>query len=312
MTQSDINKNQPSGTHFKVSQFLQVPIGLGGVAITYNVPGLKAGTTLKMTASVLSWIYQGKITSWNSAKIKALNPKVRLPASKIVPVARADSSGTTYIFTDFLHVAAPLVWKTVASKTALTLPPGGIAGPGNAGVAADVQNTPNSIGYVEYSYLLLNPNLLRGVAAIINKSRDAVKPSPAGIALAAASRPKVSATAFSIVYAPGKKTYPIAGYTWAIIFKVNQTSDHEGTLLVKYLDWLSHSGAVNGTVAGQDVARLQAYVPLPAAIQRLARCHVAQMQGLAWPDVAYHQWRLSLRATERSQGAGGGDHPFTR
>ncbi len=279
LSQSDINKNEPSGSHYTVSQFLQVPIGLGGVAITYNVPGLKAGTTLKMTASVLSWIYQGKITSWNSAKIKALNPKVHLPASKIVAVARADSSGTTYIFTDFLHVAAPLVWKTVPSKTALTLPPGGIAGAGNAGVAADVQNTPNSIGYVEYSYLLLNPNLLRGVAAIINKSRDAVKPSPAGIALAAAARPKVSATAFSIVYEPGKKTYPIAGYTWAIIFKVNQTSDHEGTLLVKYLDWLSHSGAVNGTVAGQDVAKLQAYVPLPAAIQRLARATLLRCKG---------------------------------
>jgi phosphate transport system substrate-binding protein len=279
LAQSDIAKDEPAGANYTVSQFLQVPIGLGGVAITYNVPGLKAGTTLKMTASVLSWIYQGKIKSWNSAKIKALNPKIHLPASKIVVVARGDSSGTTYIFTNFLHVAAPLVWKTIPSKSALTLPPGGIAGTGNAGVAADVQNTPNSIGYVEYSYLLLNPNLLRGVAAIINKSRDAVQPSPAGIALAAAARPKVSASSFSIVYEPGKKTYPIAGYTWAIIFKVNQTNDQEGTLLVKYLDWLSHSGAVNGTQAGQDVAKLQGYVPLPANIQLLARATLLKCVG---------------------------------
>jgi phosphate transport system substrate-binding protein len=279
LAQSDINKDEPSGSHFTVGQFLQIPIGLGGVAIPYNVPGLKAGTTLTMTASLLGWIYEGKITRWNSSKIKALNPKIKLPNAKIVVVARGDSSGTTYIFTNFLHVAAPNVWKTSPSKTALTLPNGGIAGAGNAGVAADVQNTKNSIGYVEYSYLLLNPSLLRGVAAIINKSRKAVLPSIAGIALAAAARPKVSSTAFSIVYEPGLKSYPIAGYTWAIIFKSNRTNDHEGTLLVKYLDWLSHSGAVNGTVAGQEVAALQGYVPLPAKIQVLARTTLLKCHG---------------------------------
>ena len=256
MSQADINSKQPYGADYTLSQFLQVPIGLGGVAIPYNVPGLTA-KTLTLTAAVLANIYLGNIKYWDSAAIKALNPKVNLPHKEIVVVARADSSGTTYIFTDFLRRAAKTVWPTLPSKTPLTLPTGGIAGSGNAGVAADIENTPNSIGYVEYSYVLLNPSLLKGVAAIVNKAGVAVLPSKAGIAAAAAAKPDVTATNFSIVWQAGKTTYPIAGYTWAVIWKHNQTLDIEGTLLVKYLDWLSHSGAVDGTTAGQDVAALQ-------------------------------------------------------
>ncbi len=270
MAQSDINKDEPTGTDYTTADFLQIPIGLGGVAIPFNVPGLSV-KKLVLTASVLANIYLGKITQWNSGAIQALNPKVKLPKTRIIVVARGDSSGTTYIFTNFLHAAAPTVWTTGPAKTALTLPPDGIAGSGNAGVASDIENTPNSIGYVEYSYVLLNPSLLKGVAAIVNKSGDAVTPSIAGISLAAAARPKISATGFSIVFQWGAKTYPIVGYTWAVIWKAQQTSLAEGTLLVKYLDWLSHSGAVDGTTAGQDVAALQGYVPLPANIQALAR-----------------------------------------
>ncbi|MGA2528268.1 MAG: phosphate ABC transporter substrate-binding protein PstS [Acidimicrobiales bacterium] len=275
MLQRDINKNQPSGANYTLSDFLQIPIGLGGVAIAFNVPSLKV-KTLNLTAAVLANIYLGKISYWNAYSIQVLNKKVKLPHSKIIVVARGDSSGTTYIYTNFLHAAAPSVWTTLASKTPLALPTDGIAGNGNAGVASDIENTPNSIGYVEYSYLLLNPGLLKGVAAVINKAGNAIQPTTAGIALAAASKPKISSTAFSIVWAPGQKTYPIAGYTWAVIWKNQTTSLAEGTLLVKYLDWLSHSGAADGVTAGQDVAALQGYVPLPANVQALARTTLLQ------------------------------------
>ena len=278
MSQADINSKQPYGADYTVSQFLHVPIALGGVAIPYNVPGLTAKTPLTLTAAVLANIYLGNIKWWNSAAIKALNPKVNLPHKQIVVVARADSSGTTYIFTDFLRRGATSVWPTLPSKTPLTLPAGGVAGSGNAGVAADIEDTPNSIGYVEYSYVLLNPTLLKGVASIVNRAGVAVVPSSAGIAAAAAAKPGITATNFSIVWQPGKTTYPIAGYTWAIIWKHNQTLDAEGTLLVKYLDWLSHSG-VDGMTAGQDVAALQGYVPLPANIQALARATLLQVTG---------------------------------
>ena len=275
MAQSDINKDQPSGDSYTLSQFLQVPIGLGGVAIAYNLPSLGKKSNLVLTAAVLADIYQGKISYWNAYSIQVLNKKVKLPHTRIVVVARGDSSGTTYIFTNFLHAAVPSIWTTIPAKTALTLPPGGEAGSGNPGVASDIENTPNAIGYVEYSYLLLNPSLLRGVAAIVNKSGKAVLPSPAGVALAAAARPNVSATGFSIVNQWGAKVYPIAGYTWAVIWK-SQTNQAQGTLTVKYLDWLSHSGGANHSEAGQDVAALQGYVPLPANIQQLARTTLLQ------------------------------------
>jgi phosphate transport system substrate-binding protein len=279
MSQGDISKNEPSGDKYTPADFLQVPIALGGVAVPYNVPGLKAKTTLTLTAKVLAEIYMGDVKWWNSDAIKALNPKVNLPHNKIVVVARGDSSGTTYIFTNFLNAAVPTLWTTKPSKTALTLPSGGIAGSGNAGVAAVIESTPNSIGYVEYSYVLLNPGLLKGVAAIVNREGEALTPSAAGIAAAAATKPDVTATNFAIVWMPRKAAYPIAGYTWAVVWKKTQTKDTEGTLLVKYLDWLSHSGAVNGTTAGQDVAALQGYVPLPANIQALARATLLGVVG---------------------------------
>jgi phosphate transport system substrate-binding protein len=279
MTQADINKNEPSGAKLMLSQFLQAPIGLGGVAIPYNIPNLKPKTSLVFTAALLAKIYEGKIAMWNNAAIRHLNPKANLPAKKIIVVARGDSSGTTYIFTNFLRAAAPTAWTTAPAKSALTLPTGGIAGNGNAGVAADIESTPYTIGYVEYSYLLLNPSLLRGVGAIVNKAGTALVPTLAGIAAAAAKKTGISAAHFSIVWQPGAKSYPIAGYTWAIVWKTNQTSDHEGTLLVKYLDWLSHSGVANGVTAGQDIAALQGYVPLPANIQSLARATLLQVKG---------------------------------
>jgi len=279
MSQTDIYQKEPSGFNIRASAFLEVPIALGGVAIPYNISGLNSKTPLTFTASVLAGIYEGHITNWNSSAIQGLNPKVKLPDSKIVVVARADSSGTTYIFTNFLRSAAPKVWTTQPSKTPLTLPTGGVAGSGNAGVAADIENTPNSVGYVEYSYVLLNPSLLKGVAAIVNKAGKALTPSLAGIAAAAAAKPNVTAANFSIDWQAGPTAYPIAGYTWAVIWRGNQTSDAQGTLLVKYLDWLSHSGAVDGTTAGQDVAALQGYVPLPANIQALARATLLKVTG---------------------------------
>ncbi len=278
MAQADINKDEPAGTDYTTADFLQIPIGLGGVALPFNVPGLKV-KSLVFNATVLANIYLGKVFYWNSAAIQGLNPKVKLPHERIIVVARGDSSGTTYIFTNFLHAAAPSVWTTGPAKTPLSLPTDGIAGSGNAGVASDIENTPYSLGYVEYSYLLLNPSLIKGVGAIVNRSGNAVLPTLQGVSLAAAARPKISPTGFSIVYQWGAKVYPIAGYTWAVIWKSNQTTDAEGTLLVKYLDWLSHSGAVDGTTAGQDVAALQGYVPLPANIQALARSTLLQCRG---------------------------------
>jgi len=274
MQASDLATNHVSAP---LSSFLQIPIGLGGEAISYNIPKFPSKTHIKLNAAVLAGIYKGTITTWNNSAIAALNKGVKLPNHKIVVVARADKSGTTYIYTDFLHTAAPSVWTTAPSKNPPTLPSGGLAGSGNPGVAADIASTQYSIGYVEYSYVLLNPKLANGVAAILNKNKVYVLPTTAGIQADASLKPTISATNFSIVYQTGAKSYPIAGYTWAIVWK-KQTNDATGTLLVKYLDWLSHTGTTSSP-AGQHFAAEQGYVALPTNIQALARTTLLQVRG---------------------------------
>ena len=249
LAQTDINSDEPAGKSYTIGQFAQVPIGLGGVAIDYNLPGFKSNVHLELTAAIIAGIYKGTITKWNAPQIANLNKAVlkkakkKLPAQPIKYVARSDKSGTTYIFTNFLGTAAPTVWTTAPSKSPLTLGSGDLGGSGNPGVAAAIEGNAYTIGYVEYSYNLLNPSLKSGVAAILNKSHKYVVPTPAGVSADAAKKPNISPLSladYSIVFQAGATSYPISGYTWAVVFK-QQTSVSKGTLLVKYLDWLSHS-----------------------------------------------------------------------
>jgi len=294
MSQTDINSNEPSGKHYTVGQFQQIPIGLGGIAISYNLPGFTNKIHLRFNATILAKIYQGKILKWNDPAIKALNKTyaAKLPNHAIDYVARADKSGSTYIFTNFLGVAAPALWTTAPSKAPLTLQNSGdLAGTGNPGMAADIAHNQFTIGYVEYSYVLLNPALANGVAAILNKSGVYTLPSIPTVAADAAAKPNVSPASlatYSIVFEPTKggrtakvQAYPIAGYTWAIVWQ-HQTDANKGTLLVKYLDWLSHSWPpIAHQIAGQNIAGQQGYVPLPANIQHLARFSLLAVRGPA-------------------------------
>lgn len=288
LAQSDIVADEPSGKSYSISQFSQVPVGLGGEAIDYNLPGFKASVHLKLTAAIIAGIYKGTITTWNNPAIANLNKAVlkaakkKLPAQPIKYVARTDKSGTTYIFTNWLGTAAPSVWTTAPSKNPLTLGTGDLGGNGNQGVAAAIQGNPYSIGYVELSYNLLNKSLQKGVAEIQNASHKYVLPTPSGVAADAAKKPNVNASSlanYSIVDLPGATSYPISGYTWAVVF-TQQPSLASGTLLVKYLDWLAHSfPAALHRVAGQNVAGEQGYVPLPSNIQHLARTTLLGVKG---------------------------------
>lgn len=282
-----------------LASFEQVPIALGGVAIVYNVPGLKTG--LKLNGAVLANIYHGKITTWNNAAIHALNPGVTLPNHVIHPIFREDSSGTSYIFTNFLSTSTGSTpptgstsstptgsggrgaWPFHPSKNELNTYSGvknGYAFPHNGGVASGIASTSYSIGYVEYSYVLLNPKLKNGVASILNGDGKFLQPTPAGITADAALFPGVNATNFSIVFGKSATAYPICGYTWALVWKVQSKADTDlpngtiasqtGTLLVKYLDWLSHSGTTATGKAGQDFAADDGYVAMPTNVQALA------------------------------------------
>jgi phosphate transport system substrate-binding protein len=233
---------------------LQVPITIGGVSVAYNIPGVKTG--LHLSGRVLAQIYLGTITKWNDHAIKALNPKVKLPATQIVAVHRSDSSGTSYAFTDYLaQVSAQ--WRGIVGVGKLPAWPTGLGGNGNAGVAQLVQSTPNAIGYVELAYVLQNH---MKQAAILNRARQFEAPSVKTVAAAAAHLPHVSATDFSIVNAPGKNAYPIATYTWVLLFQ-HPSDKAAGKALKSLFTWTATTG--QKYAAGLD------YVTLPKNIQKL-------------------------------------------
>ncbi|MGO8687320.1 MAG: phosphate ABC transporter substrate-binding protein PstS [Candidatus Dormibacteria bacterium] len=243
---------------------LQIPIALGGEAISYNLYGVKTG--LHMTGPVLAQIYMGQITNWDDPALKALNPGVTLPNQAITVVHRSDGSGTTYIFTNYLSVVSP-AWAAGPGTGKSVNWPVGVGGAQNAGVAGEVAEVPGSIGYVELAYALQNNFTY---CEMQNAAGDYVSPSLATVAADAAQKPDVTSTDFPIVNEPGAQSYPISGYSWVMVY-VNQTNLQTGETLAKMLDWLSH--------AGQQYAKALAYVPLPANIQDLARTTILMMKG---------------------------------
>ena len=245
---------------------VQIPTTLGGVAVSYNLPGLTKPVNLD--AATLAGIFTGTITKWNAAEIKALNPGVTLPSNTIVPEVRADSSGTTYIFSDYLTKAAGTGWALGTSKT-IAWPSSAVQSPKNSGVAASIKATPYSIGYIELAYAIQNKFQY---AAIKNAVGNMVVPSQATVAADAAQKTSVSATDFSIVNEPGANSYPISGYSWAMLLQ-KQTNATTGAQIVKVLDWTTHTGG------GQNQATSIGYVVLPPAIQNQIRTLLLTVTG---------------------------------
>ena len=292
MTASDIAAKSYT-TKGTLADYVQVPVALGGVAIAFHntaITGNKlyAKNHFNVTSEIIAKIYTSTtatptITKWNDPLICAANPKwtvtvkgkksCALPNTNIIVNGRSDSSGTTYIFTDYLHNAQPTIFTASASKSSLVNGSNGfVAGSGNQGVATNIENTANSIGYVEYSYVLLNKSL--DSAFVVNKSGTAVDVNAASIAAAAATKPAVSSTDFSIVNPLGKTVYPISGYSWVMLRKVQDaaaTSLAQAELTVKLVDWLAHNAPGTGVTLGQDVAASQGYVPLPSQAQTVTR-----------------------------------------
>jgi phosphate transport system substrate-binding protein len=245
---------------------IQIPDILGGVSISYNLPGVTK--RIKLDAATLAGIFDGTIKTWNASQITALNPGVTLPSNAIVPEVRADSSGTTYIFTNYLAVAAPSVWTLGTNKT-IAWPSVAVQTPKNSGVASSIKSTPYSIGYVELAYALQNNFTF---AAIKNAAGVYVVPSQASVAADADQRLNVTPTDFSIVNEPGAASYPIAGYSWAILLQ-KQTSATTGAQVVKVLDWTTHTGG------GQDQAAGLGYVALPPGLQNSNRTTLLTVTG---------------------------------
>jgi phosphate transport system substrate-binding protein len=243
----------------------QVPVALGGEGVVYNL-SLPAGARLHLTGPVLAGIFLGQITRWNDPAVTALNPGITLPPAPITVVHRSDGSGTTYIFSDYLSRVDPSWAAKVGTGTTLNWPAGEGA-EGNGGVATAVYRTPFSIGYVEQSY---SQGLLLPYAALRNQAGNYVIPAASTVAADAAQKPDITPTDFSIVDQPGPASYPISGYSWALVY-THQADQATGQTLVTMLDWLTHDG--------QAYAAVNGYVPLPPQIRQLARTTLEQVTG---------------------------------
>lgn len=244
-----------TGKDQEESGLIMIPTVAGAVAIIYNLPEIGKG--LRLTRELIVDIYLGKVKKWNDLKIVAVNKDLKLPDLPIVAVRRSDASGTTAIFTEFLSKVSQ-EWKgKVGAGTSVNWPVG-IGARGNAGVAGYVQNTVGAIGYVELAYAEQN-NL--PYAQIRNKLNNYVYPSINAVK-SAASLYKIPDDFFVyIVDAPGRESYPIAGYTYIVIRK-EQKDLEKAKALISFIKWAYEKG--------DKSAEELLYVPLPDKVKREA------------------------------------------
>ena len=247
------------------SGILHFPTVLGAVVPTYNIPGVTA--TLNFTPEALAGIYLGKVTKWNDPLIADANKGVNLPANDILVVHRAESSGTTYVWTDYLSKVSE-EWKTKVGKATAVKWPVGLGGQGNEGVTGTVKNTPNSIGYVELIYAESNKIPYGNVK---NAAGLFVKASLAGVTAAAAGAAKEMPDDFrvSITNAPGKDAYPISSFTWLLIpSKFTDASKRDA--LKGFVTWM--------LADGQNYAESLSYAKLPKEVVAKEKKALANIQ----------------------------------
>jgi phosphate transport system substrate-binding protein len=242
---------------------LQFPTVIGGVVPVVNIKDIAAGQ-LKLNGQVLGDIYLGKITRWNDAALKALNPALPLPDAAIAPVRRADGSGTSFIFTNYLSKVNP-EWKAKVGEGAAVNWPTGAGGKGNEGVAAFVNRLPNSIGYVEYAYVKQNK---MAYAQLQNAAGNFVSPDDTAFKAAAAGAQWSKSFYQILTNQPGAQSWPITGATFILMHKV-QDKPAEAAAALKFFEWAYK----NGDKTADDLD----YVPMPAAVK-------AQIER-AWGDI---------------------------
>ena len=243
---------------------MQFPAVIGGEVIVFNLPGISSGQ-IKLTGAVLADIYLGKIVKWNDKALADLNPGVPLPDQAIAVVRRADGSGTTFIFTNYLSKVSE-EWKTKVGEGTAVQWPVGLGGKGNEGVSAFVQRIPGAIGYVEFVYAKQNKltyTLLQNAAGNYPQPDDTTFKSAA----AAADWTK-SAFYAIITNQPEKDAWPISGATFIILQKV-QDKPEQGAEVLKFFDWAYKNGA--------SMATEMDYVPMPDKVVKLVRT--------AWGDI---------------------------
>jgi phosphate transport system substrate-binding protein len=246
------------------SGLVQFPAIIGGVVPILNVDGIKPGQ-LKLTGDVLAQMFMGYIVNWNDKQIAALNPGVKLPDANITVVHRADGSGTTAIFTDYLAKVNANWKKEVGAGSAVKWPAASsIGGKGNEGVAANVSRVKNSIGYVEYAYAKKNNTAYFN---LVNQAGQTVKPEDDSFAAAAAGTDwsKVPGMGTFITNAPGAKSWPITGASFILMYKQPANKANSAEVL-KFFDFAFKEG--------KKMAADLDYVPMPDATTDFIRKNV--------------------------------------
>ncbi|MCF8156101.1 MAG: phosphate ABC transporter substrate-binding protein PstS [Rhodoferax sp.] len=231
---------------------MQFPTVMGGVVPVINVKGIEPGQ-LKLTGTVLADIFLGKISRWNDPALKALNPTLPLPDAAIAQVRRADGSGTTFIFTNYLSKISA-EWKSKVGEGTAVNWPVGAGGKGNEGVAAFVGRLPNSMGYVEYSYVKQNKMTY---AVMQNSAGSFIKPEDDSFKAAAAGADWAKSFYQILTNQPGKDAWPISGATF-ILMHTKQDKPANATEVLKFFSW----AYVNGDKTAADLD----YVPMPKPV----------------------------------------------
>jgi phosphate transport system substrate-binding protein len=251
---------------------MQFPTVIGGVVPVVNIAGVKPGD-MRLTGAVLGDIYLGKITKWNDKAIVDLNPKVQLPNQDIAVVRRADGSGTTFVFTNYLS-KVNAEWKAKAGEGTTVQWPLGLGGKGNEGVAAFVQRVPGAIGYVEFAYAKQNK---LSHTLMQNADGQFVEPDDLTFKAAAAGADWSKSAFYEILTnQPGKASWPISGATFILMHKV-QAKPQQAAEVIKFFDWAYKNGG--------KMATEMEYVPLPDATVKLIATALAGVKDAAGKPV---------------------------
>ena len=245
---------------------VHIPETIGSVVVAYNIPNFP-NKGLKLSGPIIADIFLGKITKWNDPKIQSMNSGVTLPSNNIVVVHRSDGSGTTFVWTDYLSKVSS-EWSNKVGKSKSVPWPTGIGAPGNEGVANAIRGTPNTIGYVELAYALTTK---MPYASLQNQAGKFIEPSinstKAAISASAPKLPKgdESWDQVSMVNAPGPDSYPIASFSYLLLYKELSTNpsidEPKAKALVDFISW--------AITDGQKFADKLGYVPLPDQVVKL-------------------------------------------
>ncbi len=252
---------------------LQFPTVIGGVVPVVNIKGIAPGQ-MKLTGEALGDIYLGKITKWNDPALTALNPGVPLPDAPIAVVRRADGSGTSFIFTNYLS-KVNAEWKSKVGEGTAVNWPTGAGGKGNEGVSAFVGRLPDSIGYVEYAYAKQNK---MAYVKLKNQAGNFAAPDDVAFQAAAAGADWSKSFYQVLTEQPGKDSWPITGATFILMHKMQDKPANASTAL-KFFDW----AYANGDKMAADLE----YVPLPDSVKALVRKQWGEIKDASGKPVAF-------------------------